>query len=378
MKYALLIVDPDIRINQQVALGLSKELQQHEEWTVLVESRHRTRAQMAERIRMIQPDAVVVREPSRTWGEDLLKLPVPLVAIAGMGAFRGRAPCVSPDDRAIGAMAAEFMLAHRFDHYAVVCYEAPRPRIDVFSDAMAAAGKQLDTFHLPDDTPMDHPFREYGPPAPLANWLEGLPKPCAVFAHSDQPGAHLIRTCIRNKIRVPEEISVLGVDDDPLFCHTVMPNLASVHVPNTRIGIEAARLVLDWRPGAREIGVPPTTVVERGSCRPPRRGDPLVDLALEHLRAEVASGVRVRDLQKLTGLSSHQLVYRCHHATGRTPMDLILRQRIAVAKQLLAETGDPVADIARRSGFGSPNRFYVTFRDQVGMSPLDYRAQFAT
>lgn len=118
-------------------------------------------------------------------------------------------------------------------------------------------------------------------------------------------------------------------------------------------------------------------MVERASCRPPTRGDELVDKALEHLRTRVADGVKVRDLQELTGLTSHQLVYRFDLVTGRTPMEMILRQRINVAKRLLAETTEPVKDIARKSGFNSTNQFYTTFRNHVGISPSDYRTQLA-
>ena len=131
----------------------------------------------------------------------------------------------------------------------------------------------------------------------------------------------------------------------------------------------------DWKPGRRLLEIPPTTVIERASVRPPERGDRLVDMAVAHLRTHVSDGVRVRDLQKLTGLSSHQLIYRFNIVTGRTPMEMILRRRIAVAKQLLAETTEPVADVARQSGFNSPTQFYVTFRNRVGLSPSDYRSK---
>jgi len=116
--------------------------------------------------------------------------------------------------------------------------------------------------------------------------------------------------------------------------------------------------------------------MERGSVRPQTHADPLVNKALEYLRASVSKGVRVRDLQKLTGLSPQMLVYRFRAATRRTPMEEILRHRIAHAKYLLGETNEPVAAIAGQSGFNSTNRFYVTFRNLEGMSPQEYRSQF--
>jgi AraC-like DNA-binding protein len=98
-------------------------------------------------------------------------------------------------------------------------------------------------------------------------------------------------------------------------------------------------------------------------------------MALEHLRTHVAQSVRVSDLQKLTGLSPHQLIYRFNLVTGRTPMEMILQRRIAVAKQLLAETTETMETIAKESGFNSATQFYVNFRNQTGMSPSAYRNQ---
>jgi LacI family transcriptional regulator len=142
------------------------------------------------------------------------------------------------------------------------------------------------------------------------------------------------------------------------------------------MGTEAARLILNWRPGRRIIKIPPTGVMERDSVRPQTPPDPLVSLAIEHLRASAGKPVRVRDLQKLTGLSPQMLVYRFRNAIGRSPMEEILRHRINNAKHLLGETDLPVVTIAGQCGFNNANCFYVAFRNVAGMSPREYRAQF--
>jgi len=379
VKNAVVIVDPDIRINQQVALGLAKGLQKHDDWDIQVLSRHAPLTELKRRVHAIAPDAVAVRAPYTRLVEHIDGLSIPFVVVADEGPVTRDTSVVVPDDEVLGEMATEYLLSQGFEHFAIVDSErgGSAPRLEVFFSAIQGKGKTLNRFELLLGEVTDHPFGGYGNPDELAEWLHQLPKPCAIFAHSDQPGAYVIRTCKRNGIRVPGDISVLGVDDDPLFCHAVKPNLASIHLPYRRIGIEAARMILDWRPGRRLCKVPPTTVAERASCRPPARGDLLVDMAVEHLRTHVSEGVRVRDLQKLTGLTPHQLIYRFNIVTGRTPMEMILRRRIAVAKQLLAETTQPVADVARQSGFNSPTQFYVTFRNRVGVSPSDYRSRLA-
>jgi len=378
LKDAIFICDPDIRIAQQIAVGFSDELQKHDAWNIHVLPNLAPFPELKQHIREIKPDAIAAWCPPPQLAEYLERLPIPLVVVAIRGHAKQHTPTILPDDGAMGKMAAEYLLAQKFEHFAVVDKDrpAPAPRVDVFCRAIAGRRKTLETLWLESNVVSDHPFGVRADTRRVAKWLERLPKPCAIFAHSDQIGAYLIRTCARHGIRIPEEVSVLGADDDPLYCRTVMPNLASIHLPYARMGTEAARVILAGST-RRRLLVPPTTVVERASCRPPRRGDPLVDRALEYLRTEVAKGVRVRELQELTGLTSHQLVYRFNIVTGRTPMEMILRQRIDVAKRLLAETTEPVGHIARQSGFNSTNQFYVTFRNHVGMSPSDYRAQLA-
>lgn len=379
MRNAIFICAPDVRITQQIAVGLSDELQRHDAWTVHVLSHGAPLAELRRQIRDIGPDAVAASVPSRRLSGYLERLQLPLVVVSVKGRAKGHTPTILPDEEAIGAMAADHLLAQKFEHFAVIDKQRsePRPRIGVFRRAISERCKTFDAFWLEVATDAsNHPFGVHADTRQEIDWLESLPKPCAVFAHSDQLGAHLIRVCVRHGIRVPEEVSVLAVDDDPLFCRTVMPNLTSIHLPYARMGTEAARMLLGLSP-LRSLQIQPTTVVERASCRPPRRGDALVDKALDYLRTKVARGVRVCDLQELTGLTSHQLVYRFNLVTGRTPMEMILRQRIDVAKRLLAETTNPVKQIARQSGFNSTNQFYVTFRDHVGMSPGNYRAQLA-
>jgi LacI family transcriptional regulator len=379
MKRAIIILDPDVRINQQIVLGFCEELQREEDWDIHVLPRDDMAIERLEtRIRAIAPSVIAVRAPSRKCWQSLLStgLPVAIVADAELEAFEGTA--VLPDRAAIGEMAANYLLGQGFANIACVGFERPIPSVreTAFCSTVEACGVQVHRFHLQGTVHSDHPFGEYGNPEALDEWLCELPKPCAIFAHSDQPGAYTVRACARSGIRVPEEVSVLGVDDDPLYCNTVTPNLASIHVPNARIGVEAARLLLDWKPGRRVVNVPPTTVIERPSCRFAQRGDPLVDKALKYLRTEVARGVKVRDLQALTGLSPHQLVYRFNLVTGHTPMDMILRHRISVAKQLLAETSLPIATVGTKAGFNSAAQFFVAFRKLTGQSPSTYREQF--
>ncbi len=209
-------------------------------------------------------------------------LSIPVVAVAVREWPSRSWPMVETDDEAIGQMAADYLLEQRFDNFALLGFTtiADAPRAAVFRDRIQSAWKTLDAFLIPTPTErLDHPASLDGDQCALLKWLQELPKPCALFAHSDQPAAHVIRLCLERGIRVPDDISVLGVDDDPLFCHTVCPNLTSIHVPNIQIGVEAARIILARKAGRRIVKVPPATVIEHIKGRTPLRSLGIIDLA---------------------------------------------------------------------------------------------------
>lgn len=378
MKLALFIADLDVRINQQIALGLSQELQRHGPWQIIRMPEDCPLPTFRKTICKEKPDAVFIR----TSGKDIRKreflesLSLPIVLVAANEFINPCWPLVLPDDEAIGIMAADYLLAQRFDNIALMTFAgiADGPRAVSFRERIRQGDKHLDEFPIP--TRINHPASHGSTTGKLLRWLKALPKPCGMLVHSDRPGAYIVRLCAKHGIQVPGEISVLGVDDDALFCQTVYPNLSSVHVPNAQIGTQAARLILDWKPGNRIIKVQPATVIERDSIRSPAINDPLVNIALDHLREHAGEGVRAADLQKLTGLTPQLLVYRFRAAIDRTPMEMILKERINLACKLLHETDKPIAQIASLCGFKSANQFFVTFRNGIGMSPKIYREQF--
>lgn len=379
IKTCLFVADPDIRINQQIALGLARELQRDASWQIIMTPEQIPVQTLQKNVKRENPDAIVMRPSKPELLEYFDTLTIPMVAVALKESDVQSRPLVLPDDEAIGQMAADYLLDQRFDHFGLVGFTtiADAPRTAVFRKRIQSALKSLDEFLIPTPTArLDHPASLGGNPHKLLSWLQNLPKPCAIFAHSDQPAAYVIRLCLEHDIRVPDDISVLGVDDDPLFCHTVCPNLTSIHVPNIQIGAEAARIILDWKAGRRIVKVPPATVIERESVRSSSINDPQVKMAVEYLRAHISEGIHSADLQKLTGLSAQVLIYRFRNATGQTPMATILKERISQARKLLHETDKPIALVSRECGFKSTNQFFVTFRKTVGLSPKNYREQF--
>ena len=383
MKEVLFLADANSRVNQQIALGLAERLQAEGRWIVRIAPCRQAITVMKSLIRAMRPNALVIHTKLSSRQKLYVKgLDIPRVLVGVDHHPEMPLPVVIPDDEAIGHLAAKHLLGLGFDHFAALYFSgvAPAPRIEVFRRNIQRAGKTFQIFLLPISRIVDQPFRAISSHSDLLHWLRRLPKPCAILAHSDNPGARLIEICVQHGLRVPEDLAVLGVDDDPLFCRTISPNLASIRVPNARIGMEAARLILEWPPGRsgtrQVLKIPPTGVAERESIRGGTTTDPLVAKALAHLQENTGKIVRVRDLQKLTGLTPQMLVYRFRNAIQHTPMEEILRQRINYAKHLLAETTEPVVTIVGRCGFNNANRFYLVFRNLTNMSPVDYREKF--
>jgi LacI family transcriptional regulator len=358
---------------------LARELQRDSSWQIIMMHDDSPAQTLQRNVRRENPDAIVMRPTKPKLLECFDPLSIPVVAVAFKKSDVLSWPHVLPDDEAIGRMAADYLLDQRFDHFGLAGFTsiADEPRMAVFRERIQLALKSLDEFFIPTPTErLDHPASLGGNPHALLRWLQNLPKPCALFAHSDQPAAYIIRICMEHGIRVPDDISVLGVDDDALFCHTVYPNLSSIHVSNIQLGVEAARIILDWKAGQRIVKVPPTIVIERESVRSKTIKDTQVKMAIEYLRAHISKGIHSADLQKLTGLSAQVLIYRFRHATGQTPMAIILGERISHARKLLHETDKPITLVSSECGFRSMNQFFVTFRKAVGISPKRYREQF--
>jgi len=213
-------------------------------------------------------------------------------------------------------------------------------------------------------------------------WLEGLPKPAAIFAAHDAAGLRLVNLCRLASLPVPDSVTVLGVDNDPLLCELSAPTLSSIRVPADRVGREAAALLarmIDGDPAApRSILLPPGEVVHRQSTDRMRTDDPLVRQALAYLRDRAASPIRVADLLEALGCSRRYLEQAMKQAIGRTPGQELTRLRLQRAQTLLADTDLTLEAIARQSGYRNASRLSIAFKRETGQTPGAYRAGRAT
>lgn len=294
-------------------------------------------------------------------------------------------PQVMPDNEAIGKLAGEHFLMRGFRHFAFYVRSGglgERLRMEGFRRCLTAAGRDL--------TLLQRPASERGGGFPEeageAGWLEKalatLRRPAAVFAEYDDRAMEILDACENAGLSVPEEVAVLGVDNDELRCGFATTPLSSVDDDQAKQGYEAARLLDGLMRGEprveRKVLVPPKGVVTRKSTDILAIGHPNVAKALRLIWEHYTEPLTAEAVASEIPMSSRRLHDAFLRHVGRTMAEEITRRRLEHAQRLLE---DPkrrkMEEIAERSGFTSADHMGKIFSRALGLSPSNYRRQKA-
>jgi len=297
-------------------------------------------------------------------------LGVPVVNVADNDDDR-TLPIVMSDNRAIGVMAAEHLLDLGYRHFAF-CGRAAHwyahQRLAGFAERVGRAG------HTVQNTWADDAYRRGGI---LGAWLRRLPRPVGLMAENDQWAFAIMQRCREERLEVPRDVAVIGVDNDESICEACDVPITSVAVNAVRVGYEAAALIdriLAGEPApAQPILIPPLGIESRESTWGLAIRDTLVAKAVTLIREHLDQPPSVDELAAELGVSGRQLTRRFHEVMGRTPAEEIRQLRIERAKQLLQATNRKILDIALACGFNDASHLAAAFRNAMGMSPTTYR-----
>ncbi|MHC5542887.1 substrate-binding domain-containing protein, partial [Singulisphaera rosea] len=248
-------------------------------------------------------------------------------------------------------------------------------RRDGFLAALARAGFHCAVYESPWIGLGGKPYEE--DQGDIEAWLGGLSKPVGVMACNDMRGFQVLDGCRSVGAKVPEEVAVIGVDDDTLLCELCSTPLSSV-IPNTQhIGYEAAALLdllmSGGRPTFKERLIPPLGVATRMSTDILAVEDTAFAFALRFIREHACHGITINDLLNDIPMSRMTLERRFRKYLGHSPHAEIRAVQVGRAKQLLAETEHSVHRIAQLVGFEHPEYFNVVFKREVGLSPGEFR-----
>ena len=211
----------------------------------------------------------------------------------------------------------------------------------------------------------------------LGEWIAGLPKPAAIMTASDCEALNIMETCRNNGIKVPEQVAVLGVDNDSFYCSASRPQLSSVHPNHVEMGRRAAaeldRLMRNLPP-RRNILIPPIGLVERESTKTIPPAGHLIKEALSYISSHYKEGITVKSVAQHLGISEALLRLRFRTIHGKSVRDIILDTRLNAAQSMLKDTKKSIMQIAEECGFASPCRLSHFLTQRTGLSPRKWRA----
>lgn len=281
------------------------------------------------------------------------------------------------DEEGIAALALEHLLSRGFRHVSTFRYDESAfavAREHAFIHQALGAGAQVAAGWGNDDyTPTERHER----PSAMVAWLRGLPRPCGIFTCTDAWGHTVARYAREAGLRVPEDVALVGVDNDVLGCELLAPSLSSVMVPWKEVGRQAAtlmRLALAKQPIAgRRVVVPPLAVAGRRSSDTLAIDDALVAQALTWIRENADRHLTVTQVARAVGGGRQRLERRFRRALDRTIQEAIRHAHVEVAKHLLTTTHATMTEVARRSGFTNASLLNVAFQRELGVPPGAYR-----
>ena len=296
-----------------------------------------------------------------------------------LDARRENAVHVRIDNAGIGYDAARSFVAQgRYTSFGYVPPAVPREwsrlRGEGFSKEIERRGRTVEIFQS--DTGADHITRR----GQLAKWLRRLVKPTAVLAADDGVAQEVLQACASARLSAPDEVAVLGIDDEEFICENVTPRLSSIRPDFVQAGKTAAAALEKMMHG-KVAAQPATTIMIHGENEVIRRAStpsetssgPLVQKALAFIERNVRRGIGVRDVQAHLKVSRSLLDLRFREVRGGSVLSVIQSARLAELKRLLRETDDPIESITRRLGWTSPNYPKNLFKKRFGMSMRDWR-----
>ncbi|HRE08260.1 MAG TPA: DNA-binding transcriptional regulator [Opitutaceae bacterium] len=319
-------------------------------------------------------DGIIARIETPRVAEAVVSAGLPAVDVSA-GRFVPHLPWVETDDRQIAILAADHLRERGFKSFGYCGedrFQWSRWRGEAFAAALRASGLPCAEFSAPAETEIAAQIRG------IASWLRTLPKPVGILAGYDVKGLQVLDACRVAGLHVPDEVAVLGVDNDELLCELASPALSSVIPDPRRAGYEAAarldRLMRGERVHPLELRIPPVGIRRRQSTDVLAIDDALIVKAVRYIREHACDPILVDDVVRMAALSRRVFEARFRRCLGRTPHEEILRVRMERVKQLLAETDLTVQGIAERTGFPHEEYLSVAFKREVGVPPGVYRS----
>ena len=385
-----LLVESSRGYGRGLLVGIARYIREVEPW-IVSRLEHKLEDEIPGWFRSWNGDGVITRLDNPDLDTLLRRKGVPVVYLR-TPAPRIKAPSVLLNDQSVVAAGFEHLRERGFRHFAFCGLNGAD-----YSDIRRAAFVRLvcdggfrchifKSAHRPKFNTVVG-YERYGlleEDEEIRTWIKNLPKPVGVMTCNDLRGERVLAACRAIQVAVPDELAVIGVDNDEVLCDFSHPPLSSV-IPNTRrTGYEAAallhRMMLGKKVPPRTVWIEPAGVATRQSTEVLAIEDRHIAAAARFIREHAcqSTGVSVKDVARAAALSERSLERRFIKILGHTPKEEILRVRLNRAKQLLTETDLPLSVIGEKIGLEHTEYISRIFKKKVGMTPGAFRKKAQT
>ncbi len=330
-----------------------------------------------------QGDGIIADYDDPAVAQALADVRVPVIAVGGSyedpACYPPGVPYVATDNRRLVELALEHLVETGLSNFA--CYSLPaspfnrwaQEREKAFTAVLARDGLAGDIYRgLATSAPTWGSATRQ-----LVDWLEALPKPIGIVAVTDARARQVMQACSVGGIPVPDDVAVIGIDNDTLGQHLMRIQLSSVRQGTEEMGHRAAHLLHQALGGApvaaSAVVVPPAGVHRRGSTAREARHSAPVMRALYYIRQYACQGIKTEQVAQAVGLSRSSLEMHFRRELKRSVHDEILRHKLQRSFELLAGTGLGICEVAEASGFRSVQYLNAVFKRELGATPAAWR-----
>lgn len=371
----LMLLESAREFDRGLLKGISRYSALHGRWTFYHRPPgylQRRRGGDLEEFRHWNPDGVICPIDQ---AETLLPLNVPMIC-SDPGNYTGKLPCIVTEDDRIGELAARHLLDAGHRHFAfcgvgqLVWSHARGLR---FREVIEQAGHSVTM--LKQSRPGTSWSREE---KRIRKWIAGLPKPVGLFCANDDRAASVLEICLDLGLNVPDELSLLGADNDELLCELANPPFTSIRIASDQAGYAAANLLDNLIRGGQildgqRVLAKAAGIVTRQSTDLLMIENPALQKALRFIRDNTHRSVQVTDIVRAAGLSHRALNDAFQKELGAPISKILTRARIQNISHLLMDTDLQIQEIADAVGYEDVQHFSRYFKHTTGMTPLAFR-----
>jgi LacI family transcriptional regulator len=370
LKRVTLLIETSRAFGRELLTGIARYSKIHGPWSFYREPRGLKSA--LPHLEKWEADGIIMRNTPVS--KKMLDFNVPVITVLHYQKNDSGFPTVQTDSEAISELAAKHLMNRGFRNFAFCGFKDldwSLERENHFKNYLKNFGHNSFLYSPLKNISVQKELNR------IADWLQELPKPVGIMACNDDRGQHILEACKLAELHVPEEIAVIGVDNDTLICDLCDPPLSSIALNTIEAGYKTAELMDNLMNGEKMGGqlilVSPTHVVKRQSTDILAINDENLVKALSFINSNAKERISVNDVVNVTALSRRSLENKFKAILGRSVMEEVRRIRIDQISKMLIETELSISEIASAFNFTEIEHISRYFRKEKMMSMRDFR-----